>query len=49
MKKTYGEPWISIVQLPKDDILTMSGDNDAPFVGGNSNDAAENEGWGRYY
>lgn len=46
MKKNYSEPDILFVCLAKEDVLTMSGDNDAPFLGGGND--GEN-GWSGYY
>ena len=48
MKKNYIEPNILLVRLAAKDVLTMSGDNDAPFIGGGKDPEIDN-GWSGYH
>ena len=46
MKKNYIEPEALLLCLAADDVLTASGDNDAPFQ---LPDITEDDGWSGYY
>ena len=46
MKMIYQSPELSYIALSTDDILTASGDNDAPFI---KNDNLIDDGWSKYY
>ena len=46
MKKQYSEPKCECVLLDGRDILTVSGDNDAPFIKG---DKLVDNGWSQFY
>ena len=48
MKKTYLEPRLLLVLLESDDVLTASGDNDAPFIS-IGKDTWIDQGWSQYY
>ena len=48
MKKNYIEPEASLILLADDDILTASGDNDAPFISVGRDTWIDN-GWSGYY
>ncbi len=44
MNRKYENPEIDFLWL-KDDLLTMSGDNDSPFDGAGDDE----QNWGQYY
>lgn len=48
MKKVYFEPKLILVPLESEDILTASGDNDAPFVSVGKGTWID-DGWSGYY
>ena len=48
MKKNYMEPSVSLICLAEDDVLTASGDNDAPFISVGKGTLVDN-GWSGYY
>ena len=48
MARTYIEPDVLVVYLVKDDVLTVSGDNDAPFISVGKSTLVDN-GWSGYY
>ncbi|MBQ9773258.1 MAG: hypothetical protein IJW30_01185 [Clostridia bacterium] len=49
MKKTYQTPALLLIALQNEDVLTVSGDNDAPFVKKNNSDDLINNGWSGFY
>ena len=48
MKKNYIEPEALLLCLAADDVLTASGDNDAPFISVGK-DTWIDDGWSGYY
>lgn len=46
MKKQYSEPKCEYVLLSCEDVLTASGDNDAPFI---KSDKLVDSGWSQFY
>ena len=48
MKKEYVEPQLSVILLECDDVLTASGDNDAPFISVGKGTWID-DGWSGYY
>ena len=48
MGKNYIEPEFSLIYLADEDVLTISGDNDAPFISVGK-DTWIDDSWGGYY
>ena len=48
MKRKYLEPQFEIIVLASDDVLTASGDNDAPFISVGKETWID-DGWSQYY
>ena len=48
MKKAYFEPELTLIALDSEEVLTASGDNDAPFVSVGK-DTWIDKGWSQYY
>ena len=49
MKKTYNEPELLLITLDDADVLTASGDNDAPFISIGGGSGLGDKGWSNYY
>ena len=49
MKKTYIEPTFLLIELDGTDVLTASGDNDAPFISIGGGSGLGDKGWSNYY
>ena len=49
MKKTYNEPELLFITLDNTDVLTASGDNDAPFISIGGGSGLGDKGWSNYY
>ena len=46
MKQSYEQPRVDLLLLGAYDVLTMSGDNDAPFIDAGGKD---DDGWSGYH
>ena len=49
MKKNYTNPELLLVTLENTDVLTASGDNDAPFISIGGGSGLGDKGWSDYY
>ena len=49
MKKAYSVPELCLITLENTDVLTASGDNDAPFISIGGGSGLGDKGWSNYY